>query len=114
MRFHYFARGRMLFFARGGRRPTTCSGACRTPPHDVIDHQVCRRWLAAIRELTHGYQPPADACATYRLVLEELQAFETDLHAHVHLENHVLFPKAVELESKVEHTTRGLKSQRWE
>ena len=79
-----------------------------------IEHQEAGDGLAAIHQMTHGYQPPDDACGTYCLVLEELDAFERDLHTHVRLENSVLFPKAIELESKVEHSTRGLKSQRWE
>jgi regulator of cell morphogenesis and NO signaling len=40
---------------------------------------------------------PADACSTYRLSFAALQAFEIDLHQHVHLENNVLFPKAMKL-----------------
>jgi regulator of cell morphogenesis and NO signaling len=49
--------------------------------------------------LTGDYTVPADGCATYRVCLEELAHFERDLHRHVHLENNVLFPKAVELET---------------
>ena len=54
--------------------------------------------MAEIRDLTDGYTPPDDACATYRVCFQELEAFERDLHAHVHLENNVLFPKASALE----------------
>ena len=46
-----------------------------------------------------SYHPPADACRTYRLCYDALAQFEADLHQHVHLENHVLFPRAVALES---------------
>ena len=55
--------------------------------------------MARIRELTSDYTPPDDACTTYRVCLQELKAFEDDLHVHVHLENNVLFPKACVLES---------------
>ena len=56
-----------------------------------------------IRALTSGYyEAPEDACTTYRLVFEELREFERDLHRHVHLENNVLFPKAVALEAQAE------------
>jgi regulator of cell morphogenesis and NO signaling len=55
--------------------------------------------MARIRELSRGYEPPEDACATYRVCLQELQAFETDLHGHVHLENNILFPRAMQLEA---------------
>jgi regulator of cell morphogenesis and NO signaling len=42
---------------------------------------------------------PDDACATYAVCLQELEAFERDLHAHVHLENNILFPKASAVEA---------------
>lgn len=94
----------------GGPPPPDMFGTVQNPVRMMeIEHQVVGEALTAIRDLTGGYQPPADACATYRLVLQELTAFERDLDAHVHLEDHVLFPKAVELESDIEHTTRGLK-----
>jgi regulator of cell morphogenesis and NO signaling len=74
-----------------------------------IEHQEAGDGMASIRALSQGYSAPDDACNTYRLVLEELEAFEKDLHQHVHLENNVLFPKAVELEEKTELMARGLK-----
>jgi regulator of cell morphogenesis and NO signaling len=79
-----------------------------------IEHEEAGESIRVIRELTHGYQPPRDACATYCLVLQELDAFEKDLHVHVHLENNVLFPRAVELEEKAELMARGLKCRQWE
>ena len=74
-----------------------------------IEHQEAGDGIEAIRELTHGYDTPADACGTYALVLRELEAFEKDLHVHVHLENNVLFPRAVELEEKAERMASALK-----
>ncbi|CAM3494443.1 iron-sulfur cluster repair di-iron protein [Flavobacterium chungbukense] len=52
----------------------------------------------AIAELTNNYTPPADACTTYRVTFAMLREFEEDLHKHIHLENNILFPKAVVLE----------------
>jgi regulator of cell morphogenesis and NO signaling len=96
----------------GGPPPPDMFGTVQNPIRMMeIEHEVVGDALASIRSLTGGYQPPADACPTYRLVLEELVAFERDLDAHVHLEDRVLFPKAVELESALEHATRGLKCQ---
>jgi regulator of cell morphogenesis and NO signaling len=61
------------------------------------EHESAGAAMARIRELTGGYAAPEDACTTYRISLQELEAFEADLHAHVHLENNILFPKAKEL-----------------
>ena len=63
------------------------------------EHESAGRAMLEIRELTDGFVPPSDACATYRVCLQELEAFEQDLHAHVHLENNILFPKALALEA---------------
>src|SRR5690606_14423169 len=51
-----------------------------------------------IATLTDDYTPPADACNTYRVTLSLIKEFEEDLHLHIHLENNILFPKAVSLE----------------
>jgi regulator of cell morphogenesis and NO signaling len=55
--------------------------------------------MEKIRQLTSNYAVPADGCTTYQVGLQELARFEEDLHAHVHLENNILFPKALKLES---------------
>jgi len=55
--------------------------------------------MQTIRELTHGYDVPADGCRTYAVCMAELSCFERDLHRHVHLENNVLFPRAIQLEA---------------
>jgi regulator of cell morphogenesis and NO signaling len=51
-----------------------------------------------IASLTNNYTAPADACGSYRLLLQMLQQFETDLHTHIHVENNIIFPRAIELE----------------
>ena len=63
------------------------------------EHESAGHAMLEIRELTGGFVPPPDACATYTVCLQELAAFEADLHAHVHLENNILFPKAAALEA---------------
>lgn len=62
------------------------------------EHREAGDELRLIRELTNGYVPPADGCTTYRVCFAQLVEFERDLHRHVHLENNVLFPTAIELE----------------
>jgi len=51
-----------------------------------------------ISQLSGGYAVPEDACNTYRTTYAMLDEFEQDLHKHIHLENNILFPKAIELE----------------
>ncbi len=65
------------------------------------EHISAGNALYKIRELSGNYSPPADACATYSTYFEELKGFEDDLHAHIHLENNILHPKAIELEKKL-------------
>jgi regulator of cell morphogenesis and NO signaling len=66
------------------------------------EHEAAGDVMARIRSLTSDYAIPDGACTTYRVCLQELEAFERDLHEHVHLENNILFPKAAALESKLE------------
>jgi regulator of cell morphogenesis and NO signaling len=61
------------------------------------EHENAGKLLREIRNYTDDFTPPADACTTYRLSFAALQALETDLHQHIHLENNILFPRAVEL-----------------
>lgn len=65
------------------------------------EHQEVGDALRIIRELTRGYEAPADGCTTYAIAMAELQQFERDLHRHVHLENNVLFPAAMLLEGRL-------------
>lgn len=51
-----------------------------------------------MRSLTKDYTPPIDACNTYKLAFHKLKEFEEMLHKHIHLENNILFPKAIILE----------------
>ena len=66
-------------------------------PEDVgsleDDHEEAGELMRRIRALTDGFQPPADACSTYRATFAKLEEFEGDLHRHVHLENNILFPQ---------------------
>jgi regulator of cell morphogenesis and NO signaling len=65
------------------------------------EHESAGAAMARIRDLTSGYQVPADGCTTYRVALQQLAEFERDLHAHVHLENNILFPRAKALAGAV-------------
>jgi len=61
------------------------------------EHDFAGGAMDEINRITKGYQVPADVCNTYRVAFKLLEQFEDDLHTHVHLENNILFPKALEL-----------------
>jgi regulator of cell morphogenesis and NO signaling len=62
------------------------------------EHDSAGNALCAIRETTKEFLPPADACVSYQTLYEALEAFEADLHQHIHLENNMLFPRAIAME----------------
>jgi regulator of cell morphogenesis and NO signaling len=62
------------------------------------EHENVGLLFAEINRLSNGYTPPDDACTTFRVLYQELNEFEQDLHTHIHLENNILHPKAIELE----------------
>jgi regulator of cell morphogenesis and NO signaling len=63
-----------------------------------VEHANAGDGFDKIRELTDNFTVPQDACTSYRLLFDMMQAYEDDLHQHVHLENNILFPKAIALE----------------
>ena len=65
------------------------------------EHSSAGDELFEIRRLSDNYTIPEDACNTFRITLQELKEFEEDLHKHVHLENSILFPKSISLESEL-------------
>ena len=65
------------------------------------EHTVEGNRFRKIEELSNNYTPPQDACNTYRVSFSLLKEFEQDLHLHIHLENNILFPKAIEIEKEL-------------
>lgn len=65
----------------------------------MMDHNHTGDELRALREITGNFHPPADACTTYRTLYRALEDLERDLHRHIHLENNILFPRALQMES---------------
>jgi regulator of cell morphogenesis and NO signaling len=68
-------------------------------PIEVMEHEHDHSGavMEVIRKLTDNYTPPMGACTTYKVALAALETFEMDLHQHVHLENNILFPRALDL-----------------
>jgi regulator of cell morphogenesis and NO signaling len=79
--------------------PLSNPGEWITQPIAVMEaeHEAAGAALARIRELTDGFAPPEWACPTFRGLYYGLAQLETDMHLHVSLENHVLFPRAAQL-----------------
>ncbi|MBA4083974.1 MAG: iron-sulfur cluster repair di-iron protein [Kytococcus sp.] len=67
----------------------------------VDEHDVVGDLLAELRDLTGGFTPPPDGCNSYRAMLAGLEELEQDLHAHVHKENNILFPRVRALHDQV-------------
>jgi regulator of cell morphogenesis and NO signaling len=79
--------------------PVAFFGTVKRPIANMVaEHDDAGALLAKIRSLSGGYTAPAGACPTFLGLYQGLQEFERDLHHHVHLENNILFPRAVEME----------------
>ena len=65
-----------------------------------IEHENAGDILKEIKQLSNDYTPPESACNTFKALYAKLDEFEQDLHQHIHLENNILFPKAIALEQK--------------
>jgi len=64
------------------------------------EHTIEGDHFETIATLSDGFTPPEDACSTYRVTYQMLKEFEQDLHKHIHLENNILFPKAIALQEQ--------------
>ena len=64
----------------------------------MTEHETVGDLLRELRALTSDYTVPPDGCISYQTLYQALEAFEKDLHQHIHLENNILFPRAIEME----------------
>lgn len=96
----------------GSQRDRTASprlpfGSIRNPIEQMeAEHRSVGDSLASIRTATQNYTPPPDACTTFMVTYKELADFERDLHQHIHLENNILFPRAIVLEESLSGSGR--------
>lgn len=67
----------------------------------IQEHEAANSIVAELRHITTGFAVPEWACATHTALFTSLRAFEADLKQHVHLENDVLFPRAIKLEAEL-------------
>jgi regulator of cell morphogenesis and NO signaling len=81
--------------------PEAFFGSVEAPITQMLaEHDGAGELMAKIRILSGQYQPPTNACPTYHALYHGLAEFEQDLHLHVHLENNILFPGALKLETQ--------------
>lgn len=64
----------------------------------MMEHDTAGDLLRELRAVTSNYTAPPDGCISYQTLYKALEEFEKDLHQHIHLENNILFPRAIELE----------------
>lgn len=79
----------------------SCFGSVKNPISMMEhEHDIAGDLMKQIHALTDGYTLPKGACATYTVVYKTLQEFEEDLFVHIHLENNILFPRAIKMEEQ--------------
>ena len=104
---HLMKEERVLFpmireLAQATSAPSFHCGSVANPIRMMlIEHDRAGELLATLRQLTDGYQPPADGCASYQALYRGLEQLEADTHLHVHKENNVLFPAVLALENRL-------------
>lgn len=67
------------------------------------DHLDEGEMLARMAKLSDNFTAPVDACITYQATYQLLREYQRDLHLHIHLENNILFPKAIKIETELAH-----------
>ncbi|QIA07553.1 iron-sulfur cluster repair di-iron protein [Draconibacterium halophilum] len=93
---------RLVNFKNGTTSNTAEFGGIDAPIQAMLDeHQAEGERFFEIAELTSNYTCPSDGCNTYRITYQTLNDFEQDLHRHIHLENNILFLKALALEKEI-------------
>ncbi len=67
----------------------------------MMEHETAGELLGELRNVSSNYRVPANGCLSYPSLYQGLEALEKDLHQHIHLENNLLFPRAVEMEGRL-------------
>jgi regulator of cell morphogenesis and NO signaling len=97
-----FARDLDAAVTNGAMVGSSCFGTVQNPIRMMeYEHDQAGELLLRIRKATNDFELPEDACATFQTLYRTLEGFERLTHQHIHLENNILFPKLIELESKV-------------
>ena len=88
-----------IAIATASAKPVAFFGTVENPVRMMmLEHDAAGDVLRQIRELSGNFTPPADACVSYQTLYRALEGLEKDLHQHIHLENNILFPRAIGME----------------
>ncbi|MDD2600686.1 MAG: iron-sulfur cluster repair di-iron protein [Kiritimatiellae bacterium] len=94
------------FLAGTQARPVVHCGSVAHPINQMEhEHDGAGALLVKMREITSNYQLPSDACQTFSALYEAMEALESDLHEHIHLENNILFPMSVSQEERMNNNS---------
>ncbi len=86
----------------GSHCESPCFGTVQNPARMMsVEHEAAGELLSLLRKVTSNYSVPADACISYQTLYRALADFESDLHQHIHLENNILFPRAIQMEARL-------------
>lgn len=84
-----------------GEPASACFASVAVPVRVMLsEHGHAGTALAEMRRFSSGYAAPEGGCPGFRALMHDLAALETDLHQHIHLENNILFPRAIELDTQ--------------
>jgi regulator of cell morphogenesis and NO signaling len=82
--------------------PVPWFGTVRHPVRMMmLEHDSAAKVLEKMRQLSSDYTVPADGSSSFKVLYQALEAFERDLQQHIHLENNILFPRALQMENQV-------------
>lgn len=86
----------------GNKNLKSCFGTIENPVRMMLkEHDSAGDILRKMREVSTNYELPENACPSFTALFTRLEEFEKDLHQHIHLENNLLFPKALKLENEI-------------
>jgi regulator of cell morphogenesis and NO signaling len=93
----------LVLAKRNGNFEALNSQPSLTEPIQLMeaDHEAAGEILAEMQEISANYTTPADACNSYQYLFQKLKELDEDLHQHIHLENNILFPKALKLDKEL-------------
>lgn len=107
---HFYKEEKILFpyikelaiYKREGIRPSSEISMTQGPLAMMhMEHEAAGDILKTIRSIANNYQAPSNACNSFRFLYSKLEELEKDLHQHIHLENNILFPKALQIEKEL-------------